>query len=249
MALPPIVSRDEWLRARKALLEDEKALTRARDELAVRRRQLPMVRVEQDYVFTGPDGDLPFAALFDGREQLVVQHFMFDPSWDDGCPGCSASVDELSPGVLKHLNARRTSFALVSRAPWPKLDGYRRRRGWDVPWYSSAGSTFNYDFNVTIDEAVAPLDVNYRSREELERRPNLLWMAQSPQPFETAGYSCFLRADGEIFHTYSVYARGTEELGGAYAFLDWTVLGRQEQWQEPKDRVPDAFPSMPFFQT
>lgn len=225
MALPPIVSRDEWLRARKDLLDDEKALTRARDDLAVRRRQLPMVRVDTEYVFTGPGGEVPFEALFEGREQLVVQHFMFDPSWDDGCPGCTASVDELSAGTLEHLNARRTSFTLVSRAPWPKLDGYRARRGWDVPWFSSAGSTFNRDFNVTIDEPV------------------------SPQPFETAGYSCFLRVDGEIFHTYSVYARGTEELGGAYAFLDWTALGRQEEWQEPKDRVRDAFPSVPFFQS
>lgn len=249
MAFPEVVPRDIWLDARKALLEDEKALTHARDELAVKRRMLPMVRVETRYLFTGPDGPVDLEQLFDGREQLVVQHFMFDPSWEEGCPGCTAGVDELSAGILEHLYARRTSFALVSRAPWPKLEAYRIKRGWEVPWFSSEGSTFNYDFSVTVDESVSPMDVNYRSRPELEGRPNLLWTTQAQQPFEMSGYSCFLRLDGEIFHTYSVYGRGTEDLGGAYAFLDWTALGRQEEWQEPKDRVAEAFPSNPFFQS
>jgi predicted dithiol-disulfide oxidoreductase (DUF899 family) len=248
VALPEVVSRDAWLTARKDLLQQEKELTRTRDALAVRRRMLPMVRVETPYVFTGPEGPVGFEALFDGREQLVVQHFMFDPSWDEGCPGCTAGVDELSAGILRHLNVRRTSFALVSRAPWPKLEAYRQTRGWDVPWYSAGGTTFNYDFQVTVDESVRPMDVNYLSRPEIEGRSNLLWMTETPQPFEVSGYSCFLRADGEIFHTYSVYGRGTEDLGGTYAFLDWTALGRQEEWQEPKDRVPDAFASVPFFQ-
>jgi predicted dithiol-disulfide oxidoreductase (DUF899 family) len=248
VALPDVVSHEEWLTARKDLLRREKELTRARDALAADRRRLPMVRVEKPYVLTRANGPVELLELFQGRQQLIVQHFMFDPSWDDGCPGCTASVDELSAGQITHLNARRTSFALVSRAPWSKLDDYAKRRGWDLPWYSSEGSTFNYDFNATVDETVTPLDVNFRGREELKQRPNLLWMAESEQPFENPGYSCFLRAGDDIFHTYSVYARGTEDLGGAYAFLDWTALGRQEEWQEPKGRVESAYAALPFFQ-
>src|SRR3954462_13720455 len=143
MSLPEIVSREEWLAARTELLAKEKELTRARDALNTERRRLPMVRIEKDYVFEGPGGALPRGALFDGRRQLIVRHFMFDPSWDDGCPSCSAAADELSDGLLAHLHARDTSFVTVSRVPLAKIEAYNARRGWTFPWVSSHGSDFN----------------------------------------------------------------------------------------------------------
>src|SRR5689334_6394794 len=168
MSLPKIVSRDEWLAARKALLVKEKELTRQRDALNAERRQLPMVEIEKEYTFEGPDGRVGLVDLFEGRRQLIVYHFMFDPSWDDGCPSCTAGTDEIAPGFLAHLHARDTSYALVSRAPLAKLERWKARRGWDIPWYSSHGTSFNYDFGVTIDESVAPVVYNYRTRSEYE---------------------------------------------------------------------------------
>src|SRR5882757_4372171 len=168
MSLPPIVTRDEWEAARKALLVKEKAFTRQRDGLSADRRRLPMVEIDKEYVFEGPDGKASLLDLFDGRRQLIVGHFMFDPSWDDGCPSCTAGADEISKGLLAHLNARDTSFAYVSRAPLPKIESYKSRRGWTFPWYSSFGSDFNYDFHVTMDESVAPIEYNYRDKAELQ---------------------------------------------------------------------------------
>src|SRR5688500_1745331 len=167
MALPEVVTRDEWLDARKELLAKEKELTRRRDELSADRRRLPMVRIDKDYVFEGPDGKATLADLFEGRRQLIVQHFMFDPSWDDGCPSCSAGADEISAGLLDHLHTRDTTLAVVSRAPLTKIEDYKRRRGWTFPWYSSHGSDFNYDFHVTVDESVAPIEYNFRDKDEL----------------------------------------------------------------------------------
>jgi len=247
MGLPEIVSREEWLVARRQLLAREKELTRQRDALNADRRRLPMVRVETPYVFHGPDGDVGLSELFEGRSQLVVQHFMFDPSWDEGCSSCTAAVDELAPGTVAHLNARDTSFAVVSRAPLDKLEAYRARKGWDIRWYSSAGSDFNYDFHATLDESVAPLEVNYRTRDELAATPAMSGLVDADQPFEVPGYSCFLRVGDDVFHTYSVFARGTEQLGGAYAFLDWTALGRQEDWEEPKGRAAAVRGAVPDF--
>jgi predicted dithiol-disulfide oxidoreductase (DUF899 family) len=132
--LPEIVSREEWLTARKELLAEEKAMTRVRDALNVRRRQLPMVRIETDYRFDGPSGQVGLLDLFEGRRQLIVQHFMFDPSWDDGCPSCTAASDEISAGLLDHLHARDTTLAVVSRAPLGKIEDYKSRRGWSFPW-------------------------------------------------------------------------------------------------------------------
>ena len=169
MSLPEIVTRDEWLAARRRLLAREKELTRQRDELNADRRRLPMVRIDKDYVFEGAGGEARLPDLFEGRRQLIVQHFMFDPSWENGCPSCTAGADERSQRLLEHLQARDTTFATVSRAPFAKLDAYRRARGWTFPWYSSLGSDFNYDFHVTVDESVAPMEVNYRDRDELER--------------------------------------------------------------------------------
>ncbi|WP_432512621.1 DUF899 domain-containing protein [Kineococcus sp. SYSU DK001] len=244
MALPEVTTREEWLRARKDLLRREKELTRAQDALAADRRRLPMVEVTTDHRFTGPGGEVGLLDLFDGRDQLVVQHVMFDPAWDDVCPSCSAALAELSDGLLDHLHARRTTFVAVSRAPYAKLARAARERGWTFPWVSSHGGTFNHEFHATLDPAVAPVELNYRDADEL-RAAGMGWALDDPG--EVPGYSCFLAVGGRVFHTYSTFARGTEQLGGAYAFLDMTALGRQEAWQEPADRVPDARGAVPNF--
>src|ERR687888_2000759 len=146
MNLPPVVSETEWQAAREALLAEEKEATRARDALAAKRRRLPLVRIDEDYVFDGPDGKASLLDLFGGRTQLLLYHFMFGPNQDAGCDGCSMVIDQL--GHLAHLHARDTSFALVSRAPFAKIAGYRQRMGWTIPWYSSFESDFNLDFGV-----------------------------------------------------------------------------------------------------
>jgi len=247
MNLPDAVSRDEWLQARKALLEDEKAALRAKDALNTKRRTLPMVRVEKSYDFEGPDGRVSLLDLFDGQRQLIVQHFMFDPSWEDGCPSCTAAVDEMSDGLLRHLRARSTNFAIVARAPLATIDKYRAKRGWSIPIYSSYGSDFNFDFHVTLDESVAPIEFNYRGPDEL-RHAGFDWILDTGnQPMEQPGMSSFIQVGGDVFHTYSTFARGTEQLGGAYGFLDMTVLGRQEEWEEPKGRVDTSRGAVPDF--
>jgi predicted dithiol-disulfide oxidoreductase (DUF899 family) len=241
MSLPQIVSRDEWLAARTALLEQEKELTRRRDALSAARRELPMVEITKDYRFTGPQGEVGLADLFEGRRQLLVYHFMFDPAWEEGCPSCTAGVDEVAPGFLEHLHTRDTTYALVSRAPLEKLERYKAAKGWDIPWYSSGGSDFNYDFAVTIDAEQGSRHYNYR---DVADEPD--WAGQS---WEMPGRSAFLRADDRIFHTYSQYARGLESTGGSYYFLDLTALGRQEDWEEPKGRSESARAAMPDFAT
>jgi len=153
---PRAVSRAEWLAARKDFLIKEKEFTRRRDQLNAERRRLSMIKIDKDYVFEGPDGNVPLLHLFKGRYQLIVYHFMFDPSWDAGCPSCSCLVDNI--GHLAHLYARDTSLALVSRAPLAKIEPFKQRMGWIVPWYSSFGSDFNYDFHVTLDKAVATIE-------------------------------------------------------------------------------------------
>jgi predicted dithiol-disulfide oxidoreductase (DUF899 family) len=239
MSLPEITSRDEWLAARMALLEQEKALTRQRDALSAARRQLPMVEMTKDYRFTGPQGEVGLLDLFEGRKQLIVYHFMFHPEWEDGCPSCSAGADEVSDGFLDHLHIRDTTLAYVSRAPLAKLERYQAKKGWSFPWYSSEGSDFNYDFGVTIDESRGSADYNFRP---IPDDP-----AWKEQPFEMPGYSAFLRADDRVFHTYSSFARGTEQTGGSYYFLDMTALGRQEEWEEPKGRAESARAAQPDF--
>jgi predicted dithiol-disulfide oxidoreductase (DUF899 family) len=236
MTLPQVVSHEEWLVARKALLVKEKELTRARDALNAERRRLPMVEITKPYAFEGPEGRASLLDLFEGRLQLIVGHFMFDPSWDDGCPSCSAGADEVAPGLLEHLHTRDTTLAYVSRAPLAKIEDYKARKGWTFPWYSSYGSDFNYDFHVTLDESVAPPEYNYRPLE-------VDWQ----QPFELPGTSYFLREGDRVFHTYSTYARGAEQTGGSYYFLDLTALGRQEDWEEPKGRAQAVRAAQPDF--
>ena len=229
MALPEVVSREEWLTARRRLLAEEKELTRKRDALNAERRRLPMVRVDKEYVFEGPQGKLTLAELFGDRRQLIVHHVMFGPDWDAACPSCTEFTSELNDALIARLGARDTSFVMACRAPLAKIEAYRAGRGWVVPWYSSYGSDFNYDFQVTLDGSVPQLDYNYRPE------PQLLGDGRS---VELPGASCFLREDGEIFHTYSAYARGLDHVDFAYAFLDLTALGRQESWEEPRGRAP-----------
>ncbi len=248
MSLPTVVSRDEWMAARRELLVREKAQTRARDELNAARRRLPMVEITQGYEFTGDRGPVSLADLFAGRPQLIVQHFMFHPDWDAGCPSCTAAVDEVSAGLLRHLARRDTTFAVVARAPYPKIADYVAARGWDVPFYSSYGSPFNYDFHVTLDSSVAPVEYNYRTADEHAAAGTSSYV-DGEQPMEHPGMSCFLRAGDRIFHTYSTFARGSEQLGGAYAWLDLTALGRQEDWEEPKGRAASARSATPDFAT
>ena len=233
MSDPQVVARDEWLKARLELLAQEKELTRQRDAVNEARRRLPMVEIDKDYVFEGPDGKAGLLDLFEGRRLLIVGHFMFDPSWDDGCPSCSGRVDQY--GNLAHLHARDTTMAVVSRAPLDKIQPFKERMGWTFPWYSSYGSDFNYDFHVTLDEGVAPVEYNYRTKAELVA-------AGAPPDLagELHGTSVFLRDGDRVFHTYSTYARGTEQVGGTHYYLDMTALGRQEDWEEPRGRAGGA---------
>ena len=218
MNLPPLVTATEWQAARDALLAEEKEATRSRDALAAKRRRLPRVRIENDYVFDGPDGKATLLDVFEGRRQLLLYHFMFGPNQDAGCGGCSMFVDQI--GHLAHLHARDTSFALVSRAPIAKIEAYRKRMGWTIPWYSSFESEFNVDFGVG---------------------------PETPQPDvyqdgETFGLSAFLRDRDAVFRTYFTTARGVEALGSVWTLLDLTPLGRQEEWEDSPAGYPQTKP-------
>jgi predicted dithiol-disulfide oxidoreductase (DUF899 family) len=232
---PDVVTYDEWLAARKALLVKEKAFTRQRDELAADRRRLPMVEIEADYRFEGPGGEATLLDLFEGRDQLLVYHFMWLADEHQGCPSCSFLVDNI--GDLTHLHARNTTLVLVSRGPLDELMAYRARMGWKVPWYSSLGGMFNYDFHVTIDPAVAPVEYSFKDQAELEAE-NVAWRDWSG---EQPGTSAFLRHGDRVFHTYSSYARGGDLLIGTYNWLDLTARGRQENFEEPPGRSDSPF--------
>ncbi len=246
MSLPRIATREEWRAARIELQAKEKELTKQRDALNTERRNLPMVEVTADYKLDGPDGQVGLLDLFEGRKQLIVYHFMFHPEWDDGCPSCTAGVDEVSRGFVDHLQMRDTTYALVSRAPLEKLERWKEKRGWFLPWYSSGESDFNYDFGVTIDASRGFDEYNFRSLDEYAARGEES-MKTADQPYDMPGQSCFLQVDGTVFHTYSIYARGLESTGGSYYFLDHTALGRQEEWEEPKGRAESARAGTPDF--
>jgi len=228
---PTVVSREEWDRSRKELLAKEKEFTRARDALSAERRRLPMVEIDKNYLFEGPLGKVSLLDLFEGRPQLIVQHFMFDPNWEAGCPACSLAADNI--GHLAHLHERNTSLVQISRAPFHKLQRYKERMGWNIPWYSSFNSEFNYDFHATLDESVAPIEYNYMTKNELIQKGVPL---DSVLTMEVPGFSTFLRVGERIFHTYSTYARGTDLLIGTFNYLDLTALGRQEDWELPPGR-------------
>jgi predicted dithiol-disulfide oxidoreductase (DUF899 family) len=225
---PPIASRDQWLAERKKLLTHEKELTKQRDRVNAERRRLPMVKIEENYVFDGPNGKQNLKALFDSRRQLIVYHFMFDPAWDKGCPGCTGYVSADGD----------TTFALVSRAPLAKLEAYKSQKGWRVPWFSSFGSDFNYDFHVSFDEKIAPIEYNYRNKAELQARSGPGHMQN-----EGHGLSVFFQLDDEVFHTYSAFARGTESVTDAYSLLDITPYGRQQDFEDS----PPGWPQRPTY--
>ena len=226
MDTPLVVAPEEWLAARKDLLAREKEVTRAKDAADAARRALPMTEVTKDYTFTGPSGQLRLADLFAGRGQLITYHFMWRhaesgcPGEDQGCPTCSFLVDSI--GEQSHLHACDTTLALVSRAPAASIERFRKRMGWTLPWYSSAGSDFNYDFHVSFDVGKAPLEYNYKDQETLAREtPYVRSGVDAP------GVSVFLREGDRVFHTYSAYERGLDSLLGTYRWLDLTPLGRQ----------------------
>jgi predicted dithiol-disulfide oxidoreductase (DUF899 family) len=246
MALPKIVSQEEWTAARRARLEKEKEFTRQRDRLNTERRELPMVEVTKGYEFEGPDATVSLRDLFEGRRQLIVYHFMFHPEWDEGCPSCTAGTDELSDGFIEHLNVRDTSYALVSRAPLDKLERYKAKRGWTIPWYSTNDGPFSYDFGATIDASRGFDEYNYRTLDEYAALGHES-MKTAEQPYDMPGRTCFLDDGGRIYRTYSVYARGLESTGGSYYFLDLTALGRQEDWELPADRSGTPRTNQPDF--
>jgi predicted dithiol-disulfide oxidoreductase (DUF899 family) len=212
-----IVSRDEWIAARRDLLAEEKAWTRERDRLAQKRRALPWVRVDKDYVFESTSGAVRLSDLFDGRSQLVVYHFMFGPDWQEGCPGCSLLSDHVD-GARQHFEHNDVSFVAVSRGPLDRLEAYRKRMGWRFRWVSSAGNDFNFDYNVSFPNGQRENGVFYN----FERKPD-------PGIDELPGLSVFLKdEDGAIYHTYSSYARGGEIHLGVYGWLDIVPKGRNE---------------------
>jgi predicted dithiol-disulfide oxidoreductase (DUF899 family) len=233
---PPIVSRERWLDQRKKLLAQEKELTRHYDRVNAERRRLPMVKVEKNYLFEAPGGELSLKDLFEGRRQLIVYHFMFDPAWEKGCAGCTSYVNAI--GDLSMLDKCDTTFVMVSRAPLAKLEAYKERQGWRFPWVSSLGSDFNYDFHVTNDEKIAPIEYNYRNKAELEaaKVPNAI-------TGEEHGLSVFFHLGDDVFHTWSAYARGTEALTDARALLDMTPYGRQQDFEDS----PAGWPQKPTY--
>ncbi len=230
-----VVSRADWIAERLDLLRKEKELTRLRDETSANRRELPWVLVEKDYVFEGPEGPVSLADLFDGRSQLIVQHFMFGPDWEEGCPMCSFWADNYDPTTI-HLNQRDVTMVAISRGPFEKLQAYRERMGWSFLWVSSRENEFNFDFNVSFEaEQLEKGEVTYNYRDG----------GTSMQ--EAPGFSVFCKADdGTIYHTYSVYSRGLDPLNSAYQYLDLVPKGRDEAelpygmaWVRRHDRYED----------
>ena len=212
-----VVSAEEWLVARKALLEREKEFTRLREELAQQRRDLPWEEVTKEYFFEGPDGTRSLSQLFDGRSQLIVYHFMFPPDWDEGCPHCSFGADSFN-GTTAHLNARDVTMVAISRAPQPKLAVYAKRMGWSFPWFSSGGTDFDYDFGVA-----------FRSENLISGSAAYNYGPGGPGCSDREGISVFYSGDGgRVFHTYSTYARGIDMMNAAYQYLDLVPKGRDE---------------------
>jgi predicted dithiol-disulfide oxidoreductase (DUF899 family) len=227
--LNPIVSPADWLEARKALLAQEKALTRKLDALRAQRQQLPWVKVDKLYIFETPSGPKTLADLFAGRSQLLVQHFMFAPDWEEGCVGCSLGGDHIN-GILPHLENHDVKFTAVSRAPLAKLMAFKQRMGWRFDWASSNDTDFNYDYGVAFRDGAQVY--NYREEKDL--------------PADLPGLSAFYKdEDGTVYHTYSCYARGTELAGGVFGLLDISPKGRNEtgdmtDWLRHHDRYDTA---------
>ena len=238
-ALPKVVSRVDWLSARRALLAEEKSIKRQLDAVAARRRRLPMVRLEKPYHFTGPEGQLTLLDLFEGRRQLYVHHFMWNEQSRTFCPGCTAAANTgfNNPHVRAYLNDRDVTFVAISRAPLEEIEAYRAEQGWTFPWYSSGDSDFNYDFHTTLDETRAPIEYNYRNREEL------LETGLAPESLtgDWPANSVFVTDGASVYHTYSAYTRGLDQLFLPFHFLELTPYGRQEDWEDS----PEGWPQRP----
>ena len=234
---PRVASQEQWLAERTKLLADEKELTKHYDRVNAERRRLPMVKIEKNYFFEGPNSKPSLKDLFEGRRQLIVYHFMFDLTWDKGCSGCTGFVDAL--GDLSLLNKRDTTFVVISRAPLAKLNAYKAQKGWGIAWFSSFGSDFNYDFHVTLDPKVAPVEYNYRNKVEMEAAVGHSVQMEG----EEHGLSVFFRLEEEMFHSYSAYARGNESLTDSYRLLDVTPYGRQQDFEDS----PPGWPQMPTY--
>jgi predicted dithiol-disulfide oxidoreductase (DUF899 family) len=231
-----VVSRDRWIAERKALLAREKELTRLRDQIARERRALPWVRIEKNYVFDGLEGRRTLAELFEGRRQLLVQHFMFGPGWEQGCPSCSFMADH-SDGMNVHLAHRDVTLLAISRAPLAEIERFRRRMGWQFKWVSSYANDFNFDFGVS-----------FTPEEQIKNEVTYNYGTQPFESEELPGISVFYKGDaGDVFHTYSTYRRGVEEMMGTYNLLDLTPKGRDEEnlsftmaWIRHHDRYEPA---------
>ena len=237
---PESVSKSQWMEARLALLAREKQLTKELDALNAERRRLPMVKIEKQFIFEGENGPVTLLDLFEGRDQLIVHHFMFGPNWNAPCTSCSSAADGI--GNLRQLHARNTSLVAISRAPIAKLVEYKERMGWKFPWLSSFGSDFNFDFHATLDDTVAPVMLHFKTKDDLEKT-GTPWSKGDPKPWsvtlngtEMPGLSVFLRVGDEVFLTYNTFGRGIEQFHNGYPYLDLTPLGRQEAWEEPAGR-------------
>jgi len=232
-----VVSQEQWLAARKDLLQAEKEFTRQRDAISAKRRELPWVKVEKKYLFDGPNGKVSLSDLFRDKSQLIIYHFMLGPDWEQGCQSCSLLADHFD-GSLVHLNARDTAFSAVSRAPMQQIATFKQRMGWRFPWVSSNASDFNFDFHVSMSDA-------QKAQGKVEYNYTMMDFPISEMP----GLSVFYKnAAGEIFHTYSTYARGLDTFIGAYHFLDTTPKGRDEDglafsmaWVRHHDRYDNNY--------
>lgn len=211
-----IVDGEAWRTARLTHLEEEKAFTRARDDLSKRRRALPWLEITEDYRFAGSEGDVSLLDLFGDQPQLLVYHFMYGPDWEEGCPSCSFWADNYN-GTMSHLGARSTRFVAVARAPLPTLEAYKERMGWTFPWYSSHDSSFNFDMGVSA------------TPEQIESgEPIYNFGTQAPFGDESAGLSAFRKEDDKVYLTYQTFSRGLDMLNGVYHHLDVTSMGRDE---------------------
>ncbi|BAX96962.1 hypothetical protein MSTE_01642 [Mycobacteroides stephanolepidis] len=228
-AYPTAVTREEWLTARKQLLIREREATHLRDAVNAERRRLPMVKVEKDYLFEGPDGPVRLLDMFEGRHTLYVHHFMWIDAVDRGCPSCTGAADmTFTERDRALLTDKGVTFACVSRAPYASIARYRDEHGWTFPWYSTNDGDFSYDFHVTLDPSRTPIEYNYKSLDELHADG----FSEEDLRGDWPGASVFLRRADEVFHTYSAFARGLDHSAVGYPFLDLTPYGRQEPWEE-----------------
>ncbi|MFT3828403.1 MAG: DUF899 domain-containing protein [Opitutaceae bacterium] len=239
--MPPVVSREVWRVARKALLAREKEFTRLRDAVNAARRRLPMVKIEKPYTFVGPEGTLDLPTLFAGRRQLLVHHFMWFEERQAFCKGCTGAAHHTfnNPRLREVLAGRDVTFVAISRAPFAQIATYKAEHGWTFPWYSSQGSDFNYDFHTTLGEAKTPIEYNYRNKAELLAAG----FAADSLKEDWPANSVFLRDGNDVYHTYSAYARGLDSLHAPDAYLDLTPYGRQEEWEDS----PAGWPKQPTY--